>query len=99
MNQTDWYATDINMDASGFILYATDSVPQCKFDATDYQTSVSPRLDNASVANIQRDFVNNTFNNGKGNPCENIIPGYQFSAEDYIAANNDIANTFRINGR
>ena len=98
VNQTDWYATDINMDASGFILYATDSVPQCKFDATDYQTSVSPRLDNASVANIQRDFVNNTFNNGKGNPCENIIPGYQFSAEDYIAANTDIANTFRING-
>ena len=98
VNQTDWYATDINMDVSGFILYQVDQIPQCKFDQTKYQNSVSPRLDDASVANIQRDFINNSFNNGKGNPCPTTIPKYQFSAADYIEANSDIAATFRSGG-
>jgi len=98
VNQTDWYATDINMDVSGFVLYPSDSIPQCRFDQTKYQNSVSPRLMNSSAAAIQTDFINNTFNNGKGNPCPHTIPEYRFSAADYAAANSDIASTFNSGG-
>lgn len=98
VNQTDWYATDINMDASGFILYQTDQIPQCRFDQTKYQNMVTPRLDNSSTAAIQSDFINNTFNNGRGNPCPHTIPEYRFSAADYVAANSDIASTFNSGG-
>ena len=98
VNKEDWYATDIIIDLSGFKLYPSDTIPQCKFDAPKYQVSVAPRLDNANTAGIIEDFKMFTFNNGRGNPCPEILPKYMFSAADYVDANSDIAASLKAGG-
>jgi hypothetical protein len=37
VNQDDWYASDITLDASGFMIYTSATIPQCSFDPAAYK--------------------------------------------------------------
>ena len=83
----DWYSNTITIDASGVILYPNDTIPACKFDTESWQNITSPRLDTASIADVQKDFIANGWNNGMGLVCPKQLPNYVFNAQDYCAAN------------
>ena len=96
VNKDDWYASDLVFDIDGFKFYSDDTIPQCIFNPSNYQELVSPRLDNlnpntsAGLKTIRDDFIANTFNNGLGNPCPDVLPTYIFDALDYCNANTDM---------
>jgi hypothetical protein len=105
VNIEDWYASDTVFDMSGFTFYSSDTIPACVFNPTKYQEIVSPRLDSlnpgvtADLKTIRDDFIANTYNNGLGNPCPDILPTYMFSSADYCEANTDVNTSFNNSGK
>ena len=93
VNTEDWYSNTINIDPSGIIFYSTDSVPACKLDTVSWKNTASPRLDTSTTAEIQKDFMENGWNNGIGLLCPADIPNYIFNAQDYCAANTTLKTT------
>jgi hypothetical protein len=87
VNQDDWYGSDITLDASGFMLYTSATVPQCSFDSSEYKTQQGARLQNTNDTDVRKDFIANAFNMGYGPMCPKAIPKYVFSPADYVAAN------------
>jgi hypothetical protein len=90
VNQDDWYSSRINFDPSGFIFFSSDKVPSCSFDIDAYKTKIAPRLSSASKADIQRDFLQGTFNRGYTPICPKTLPKYLFNPSDYVAAHSDL---------
>jgi hypothetical protein len=105
VDTADWYASDLTIDASGFMFYSADTVPACTFSPTYYQKQVSPRLDTlnpstaADILTLQNDFLANAWTNGQGPVCPSIIPNYIFNSADYCAANSDLNGTFNNSGK
>jgi Extracellular link domain len=93
VNQDDWYGSDITLDASGFILYTSATVPQCAFDPSAYKTEQGTRLQNADDTTVRKDFITNAFKMGYGPMCPKAIPQYVFSPADYVAANPGLTST------
>jgi len=87
VNQDDWYASDITLDASGFMIYTSATIPQCSFDPSAYKAQQGARLQNADDTTVRKDFITNVFNMGYGPMCPKAIPKYVFSPADYVAAN------------
>ena len=87
VNQDDWYGSDITLDASGFMLYTSATVPQCAFDPSAYKTEQGTRLQDANDIAVRQDFITNAFKMGYGPMCPKAIPQYVFSPADYVAAN------------
>lgn len=93
VNQDDWYGSDITLDASGFMLYTSATVPQCSFDPSAYKTEQGTRLQDANDIAVRKDFITNAFNMGYGPMCPKAIPKYVFSPADYVAANPGLTST------
>jgi hypothetical protein len=93
VNQDDWYASDITLDASGFMLYTSATVPQCSFDSSAYKTQQGTRLQDADDTTVRKDFITNAFNMGYGPMCPKAIPKYVFSPADFLAANTGLTST------
>ena len=90
VNQDDWYSSQINFDPSGFAFFSSNKVPSCKFDTEAYKAKIAPRLSSASKADIQRDFLQGTFNRGYTPVCPKTLPKYLFNPSDYVAAHGDL---------
>lgn len=93
VNQDEWYASDITLDASGFMLYTSATVPQCSFDPSAYKAQQGTRLQDANDAAVRQDFITNAFNMGYGPMCPKAIPKYVFSPADFLAANTGLTST------
>ena len=93
----NWYSPNYVYEPTAFKLLAAPNagtiLPACQFDPNYYKTSVGDRFNGlgssgSSIQTLQKDFINNLFNNGKGDICPQTIPGYKFNTTDYVTANN-----------
>jgi len=95
VDQDNWYVSESNLDAKGFKFLSSASVPECRFDPAKYKEVISSRSTNFTPEQLKTDYINNSFNNGKGNPCEHILPNYKFSPRDYAEANSVLQTEFK----
>lgn len=98
VDQDNWFASENYLDAKGFTYLSSSSVPECKFDPVKYKVLISTRSTNFTPEQLKTDYINNNFNNGKGNPCANVLPQYKFSPRDYAEANSGLITTFKSDG-
>ena len=98
VDQDNWYVSEINLDANGFVYLPSSSLPECKFNPEKYREFIISRSANFSIDQLKTDYINNNFNNGKGTPCNHILPKYKFSPKDYAEANSDLKTRFNSGG-
>ena len=82
-----WFSHNLTPDISGFKLFPSATVPECKFNPEYYRSLYPNRYSSsATAATIIKDFVNNDFNNGRGPVCPDAIPRYIFPSDTTASA-------------
>jgi hypothetical protein len=99
VNTADWFATNTSFDISGFTFFPSANVPACVFNPADYKSLVTPRLDTVTdTTAIRNDFLTNTYNNGRGQPCNKTLPLYVFNPADYAEAKPAVDTIYKASG-